>query len=192
MRFLAPLLLTSLVSVTALADAAVTAVDDEPTSHDAARPAAPPTRAPAPSLRATERHAPSETGELRAARIAAPAPVAVDDGPSVTSEHAVAPAHEVASAATDGDVMAELAAKQMKRHQRALAGCTTAAHKRAPGLAGALMLDFEVADRKVKSVHVTDDGVHDFELARCLTTAARAFTFSLASARFRWPVALQP
>ncbi len=191
MRFIAPLVLSSLVSVTALADAtAVTTVDDEPTPQ-ATRPPAE-TRAATPSSRATERHAPAETGELRAVRIAPPAPVAVEDRAPVSREHDVAPPPPESAAAADGDVMAELARKQMKRHQRALAGCVAAAHKRAPAASGALTLDFDIADRKVKSVTVADDGVHDFELAKCLTTTARAFTFSLAAARFRWPVALQP
>jgi hypothetical protein len=87
--------------------------------------------------------------------------------------------------------MAELAARQMRRHQRALDGCVAAAHKRAPAAAGSLTLDFDVAERKVKSVAVSEDGVHDAQLAACLTAAARGFTFSLASARFRWPVALR-
>ena len=89
-----------------------------------------------------------------------------------------------------GASVAELAAHQMKRHQRALDGCLAAAHKRAPAAAGTLTLDFDVSDRKVKSVSVSDDGVHDAQLASCLTSTARSFTFSLAAARFRWPVAL--
>ena len=194
MRFLAPLVLTSLVSTAALADPApadpaVAVIDDEPAPQEATpAPAATPTAA-----RPAARHAPAETGELRSARIAAPAAVAVKDAAGVAREHAVAPAQTVAPSAVDADdVVAELAAHQMKRHQRALDGCLAAAHKRTPGVAGTLALDFEIADRKVKSVSVSESSVHDFELAKCLTTAARAFTFSLASARFRWPLTLQP
>ena len=159
-----------------------------------ANPDIPRTSMPEPSVQAVrvDPRTPAETGQLRAARVAAPAPVAVDDGPAPSHEHDVAPPHIAATSATDGDVVAELAAHQMKRHQRALDGCVAAAHKRAPAAAGTLTLDFDVAERKVKSVHVADDSVHDFELARCLTTTARAFSFSLAAARFRWPLALQP
>jgi len=193
MRFLAALALSSLIPTVALADAAVAAVDDEPTSHDAvARDAVARDVTRAPVARAANRHAPSDIGELRAVRIDAPMPAAVDDRAPVAREHAVAPAHAVASTATDDDVVAELAAHQMKRHQRALDGCLAAARKRAPAAVGTMTLDFDVADRKVKSVHVSENGVHDPELEKCLTTTARAFTFSLATARFRWPVALQP
>lgn len=192
MRFFVPVVLSSLFSTLALADPAVAVIDDEPAPPEAV---GAPTQAPAPaatSTRAANRHAPAETGELRAARIAAPAPVAVDDGAGVAREHAVAPAHAVATTATDDDVVAELAAHQMKRHQRALDGCLAAAHKRAPAAAGTLALELEIADRKVKSVRISESSVHDPELAKCLTTTARAFTFSLAAARFRWPLALQP
>lgn len=197
MRFLAPVVLSSLLSTVALADPAAAVIDDEPAPETEARPAAPAaavtsTAATSPATRAANRHAPAETGQLRAARIAAPAPVDVKDGGGVAREHAVAPAQAVAVAATDDDVVAELAAHQMKRHQRALDGCLAAAHKRAPAVTGTLALELEIADRKVKSVRVSDDSVHDLELARCLTTTTRAFTFSLAAARLRWPLALQP
>ncbi|HEX6838722.1 MAG TPA: hypothetical protein VF334_19225 [Polyangia bacterium] len=186
MRFLAPLVLSSLVSTVALADPAVAVIDDEPAPQAA-------TSSSSTAARATARHAPADTGELRSARIAAPAPVAVKDNAGVAREHTVAPAQTAAPTAVDADdVVAELAAHQMKRHQRALDGCLAAAHKRTPGVTGTLALDFEIADRKVKSVSVSENSAHDSELARCLTTTARGFTFSLASARFRWPLALQP
>jgi hypothetical protein len=159
---------------------------------DAIRASMPPSVTPAatPAARVDPR-TPAETGQLRPARVAAPDPVAVDDG-AATREHDVAPPHTVSATATDGDVMAELAAHQMKRHLRALDGCVAAAHKRAPGATGTVTLDFDVANRKVQSVRVSEDGVHDFQLAACLTNSARGFTFALASARFRWPVALHP
>jgi hypothetical protein len=150
-----------------------------------------PTSVPTSVSARVDPRVPAETGQLRAARVTAPDPVAVDDG-AATSEHDVAQPHTVGATATDNDVMAELAAHQMKRHLRALDGCVAAAHKRAPTVAGSVTLDFDVADRKVKSVHVTDDGVHDFQLAACLTNTARSFTFALASARFRWPVPVRP
>jgi len=158
-------------------------------SLPAATTAAPTTSAPAVRV---DPRLPAETGQLRSARVAAPNPVAVDDGATPTHEHDVAPPHTVGAIATDNDVIAELAAHQMKRHLRALDSCVAAAHKRAPTMSGSVTLDFDVADRKVKSVRVSDDGVHDFQLAACLTQTARGFTFALASARFHWPVAIRP
>jgi hypothetical protein len=79
----------------------------------------------------------------------------------------------------------------MKRHERALDACVAAAHKRAPSAAGQVTLDFDVSDRKVRSVVVSDDSVRDTALAACLTSTARGLRFSLAAARFRWPVAVR-
>jgi len=189
MRLLGSLILSCLLPATAFADAGVTVVEDEPTSREVARTPSPPAATIAHE-HATP-HAPADVGQLRSARVAAPDPVAVHSEAAVAREHDVAQPHTVDATATNSDMMAELAARQMKRHQRALDGCVAAAHKRAPAAAGSLTLDFDVADRKVKSVALSDDGVHDAQLAACLTTAARGFTFSLASARFRWPVALR-
>jgi len=208
MRILAPLLVALLVPVAAHAEDGVTTLDDEPVSHAAAARGpvrvearavearaveAPAVEAPVVEARVVERHAPADVGQLRAAGVAAPAPraVAVDDGPSVSREHAVTLAHTVTSSATDSDLQAELALRQMKRHERALSSCVAALHKRAPAAGGSLTLDFDVSDRKVRSVVVSDDSVHDAALAACLTSAARGFSFSLASARFRWPVAMR-
>ncbi len=186
MRTLAAVVLSTLLPATALADPAVV---DEPAPQSVAHAAA--TTPVEPPARVDPR-LPAETGELRAARIVAPAPVAVSDGATVAREHEVAPPHAVAASATDGDVVAELAAHQMKRHQRALDACVAAAHKRAPAAAGTLTLDFDIVDRKVKSVQVADSSVHDPALAACLTSTARTFSFSLAAAHFRWPVSLRP
>jgi pimeloyl-ACP methyl ester carboxylesterase len=90
------------------------------------------------------------------------------------------------------DVIAELAAHQLakeaKHHQRAVDACVAAARKRAPSVAGSLTLDFDIADRKVQSVRVSDDAVHDPALAACVSSVARSFSFAIASAHLRWPV----
>ena len=184
MRIFAALVLSTLLPAAAFADTANAAVDDEPLPSDGAR----------ATVRAqpAERHAPSDTGELRAVQIAAPGAVDVDDAAPVADEHAVAPLHAVAANATDGEVMTELAMHQMKRHQQVLDRCVAAAHKRAPAAIGTVTLDFEVADRKVKSVRAAESGVHDQELTSCLTRTARGLSFSLAAARFSWPVVLHP
>ena len=192
-----PLLtLTLIVPTVAFAD---TAVEDEPMPRQVGRaPSERKSETQALPARASAPHAPSEVGQLRAARMTAPDPVSIDSSGAVAREHEVAPPHPVAATATatDGDMLAELAARQLsreaKRHQRAIDGCLAAAHQRAPAAAGSITLDFEVTERKIKSVVISDDGLHDTQLAACLTSAARAFTFSLASARFRWPVALHP
>src|SRR5947208_3627703 len=135
MRLLGSLVLSCLLPTVALADG-VTAVDDEPLSHDAAHAGAAQKReAPA---RAVDPRLPADVGQFRGASVAAPTPSRVDDRSPVAREHDVAPAHAVAAAATDDDVVAELAARQMKRHQRAFDMCTAAAHKRAPAAAGSL------------------------------------------------------
>ncbi len=193
MRLLGSLVLSCLVPAAAFADAGVTVVDDEPISREVAHAPSPPASSVA---RAATPHAPADVGQLRSARVASPDPIAVrSDAAAVAREHEVAQPHAVDATATNGDMMAELAARQLsketKRHQRAIDGCIAAAHKRAPAAAGSLTLDFDVAERKVKRVAVSEDDVHDAQLAACLTSTARSFTFSLASARFRWPIALR-
>jgi hypothetical protein len=203
---LCALALSCLLPAAAFADSSVTTVDDEPISHDAARAETrqPATRhgamrqaairQPTPAPREDWR-SPPETGQLRSARVDTPMPAPVDDGPSVTREHDVAPAPAVAATATDGDVMAELAehqlVKEAKRHQRAVDACVAAARKRTPSAAGSLTLDFDIADRKVQSVRVSDDAVHDPALATCVSSVARSFSFAIASAHLRWPVAVR-
>jgi len=193
---LCALALSFLLPAAAFADSGVTAVDDEPVSHEAARPtmqkAAMVRRAPPPR---EDWRSPPETGQLRSADVAAPIWAPVDDGPMVTREHNVPPAEAVDATATDGDVMAELAAHQLakeaKHHQRAVDGCVAAARKRTPSIAGSFTLEFDVADRKVQSVRVSNDAVHDPALTACVTQVARGFSFAIASAHLRWPVAVR-
>jgi hypothetical protein len=172
----------------AKADPRVTPVDDEPTSHTASASDA----APPPS----DRRTPADVGELRAATVVAPSAQRVDTGAAATREHDVAPPVTSAATTPDVDLSAELAARQMRRearrHQRAFDACTAAAQRRHPGAAGAVTLVFEIADRKLASVVVTDDSVHDPALAACLTAAARSLSFSLGSARFSWSIAVAP
>lgn len=193
-------------AATAFAEPGVAAVDDEPTSRLAA------TARPADGARgrkaddahrgergavversgAVDRRLPADVGQLREARVAAPDPVAVTAEPASTREHAVAaPAATGASSASDGELSAELAARQMRRHARAFDPCKAAALKRAPSATGRLVLALEIADRKVQSVQVSDDGVHDPAFTACVTTAARRLPFALASARFGWEITIR-
>lgn len=185
---LCALALSCLLPAAAFAEPGVTAVDDEPISQDATHRAA--THAAREDWRS-----PPETGQLRSAHIAAPMPAPVDDGRAVAREHDVAPAPAAGATANDSEVMAELAtrqlAKEAKRHQRAVDGCVAAARKRTPAAAGSLTLDFDIADRKVQSVRVSDDAVHDPALAACVSSVARSFSFAIASAHLRWPVAVR-
>lgn len=175
----------SLVAAPAFADSAVTVVDDEPTSSRAAGAAA----------SRGDKRLPADTGELRSATVPAAridATAASTTSAAAASEHAVAPPHVVASRATDDDIATELAARQMRRHVRALDGCVSAAQRRSPSIAGTVTLAFDVAERKVARVRITDDSAHDFELAACLTRVSQRLTFSLAAAHFSWAVTVAP
>src|SRR5262245_5772085 len=148
----------------------------------------PPAMARAAPAPAVDRRLPTDVGQLREARVAPPEPVAVSTGPAETTrEHVVAqPQPIAASAPDDDDVTAELAARQMRRHTRAFDGCKAAALKRAPAANGGVTLALAVADRKVQSARVTDDGVHDPAFAACVTSTAQKLPFSLVAARFAW------
>lgn len=221
MRLIGSLMIPSLlVASTALADPNVVAVDDEPISHAAAPPPTTPTAATANARgratsstaaeargRATsspavareapravvDRRLPPDVGQLREARVAPPDPVAVSTGPLTTArEHDAPPPQPVAvAAATDDDVAAELALHQMRRQARVFDGCKSAALKRAPSATGSLVLALAVADRKVQSVRVTDDGVHDPAFTACVTGAAEKLGFALAAARFTWQITVR-
>ena len=106
MRFSPPSPSSCLLPAAAFADSAVTTVDDEPIPHGRRA------RAGARADAHAARRAPRAVRDRRAARradIAAPGAVAIDDAAPVAHEHDVAPAYAAAAAATDGDVMTELA-----------------------------------------------------------------------------------
>jgi hypothetical protein len=132
-----------------------------------------------------------DVGQRREIAIVGPSAVAVSNNSVKTEERNVAPPPvRTDGVAASSDVAAELAARQMRRHRAALDACAAAATRRSPTAAGTVTLAFEIAERKVAHVTVSDDGVHDPALAQCLVEAASHFTFSLAAARFVWPVTL--
>jgi type IV secretory pathway VirB10-like protein len=192
MRFAVVPVVFCLVLSSAHADKRRKAAPPAPASG-APAPAAPPAPvadddAAAAAASARARSLVDDVGQRREIVIVAPTPVAVATDDATADEHRVADA----PAARADAAPAELAARQMRRHQPALDASAAAAAKRGAHAAGTVTLAFTVADRKVAHVDVADDGVHDPALARCLTAAAARFTFSLAAARFRWPVTLAP
>jgi hypothetical protein len=80
----------------------------------------------------------------------------------------------------------------MRRWGAKLEACIAPARQRDARAAGRVTLAFEVADRKVVKVSVSDDGVHDPLFARCLVTAAARLTFALSAARFSHAVTIRP
>jgi hypothetical protein len=139
-----------------------------------------------------------DPGQLR--EITMHGPRAVDvaaDAGSVATRGPAEPADPRASATSasavgDDDVTTELAARQMRRYRSRFDGCVAAAQRRSDKATGTVMLAFEIANRRVTHVAVRDDGVHDPALARCLVDAGSRLGFSLASARFAWPVTITP
>jgi hypothetical protein len=164
---------------TAKADSKLTYVDDEPM---------------APSAAHSRRNDPNGmSGRRMDATIQAPEVGKV----AVTGETVarvptadVPPARDEGSAA--GDALDELVAKQMRKNQASIDACAAAAVHRHPTANGTIALAVVVAEKKVKSVHVTTDTVHDVELDACLVKAGLAWKLQLASARFTWPVTLSP
>jgi len=167
-------------------DPSITVVDNEPATS-AARPAA---------RRPTDTRKPADVGQRREITIVPPSTVPVDTGGAVSPEHSVAAPPAEAAPTESGDLVAELAARQLaketRRHQRAIDACLAAAARRTPGAAGTVTLALEIADRKLLNVRVADDDVHDPALTSCLAHTARDFSFSLASAHISWPVTLTP
>jgi hypothetical protein len=93
------------------------------------------------------------------------------------------------SSLTD-DAVLELAAHQMRHERKPLDACAAEAQRRNPTATGSVTLRFTVADRKVVSVLVDKDTLHDTALTSCLTTAGRSLNFTLKQASFYWPVSL--
>src|SRR5262249_27096725 len=119
-------------------------------------------------------------------------------GPRTTRDRDVAPPpHDDASAnAGEGDLSAELGARQLaketRRHQRDIDVCLGAAHRRQPSMSGALTLKLTIFDRNLGSAIIVNDTVHDSGLDECLTRVTRTFRFSLSAAEVAWPVTLVP
>jgi hypothetical protein len=94
--------------------------------------------------------------------------------------------------AASGDALGELIARQMRKNAASIDACTAAAVHRRPSAAGTVELAVVVADRKVKSIHVSNDSVHDVDLDACLVKSGQSWKLQLASASFTWPVTISP
>jgi hypothetical protein len=142
------------------------------------------------------RHAPDDVGQLRDIMLLPPSAGTVEVTLPSPDERDVAPLARGNGPLISADVLAELAARQLRaqtrRNQRAIDGCTAAAMRRRPAVAGNLRLALEVRDNQIAEIRVTDDTVHDLVLAGCLATVARNFHFSLDAAQILWPIAVSP
>jgi hypothetical protein len=162
------------------ADPRVTWVEDEPVS-----PAATGGHSDPSALEGTRREASMPapevgkvvvTGETRAARVPSALPEQRDEG------------------SASGDAIDELVARQvermMRKNQGSIDACVKEAVRRHPALNGSVRMEVVVADKKVKSLHVSSDTVHDIDLDACLVKAGQGWKLQLAAARFTWPVTL--
>ena len=88
--------------------------------------------------------------------------------------------------------MVEVVARQMRRNQASIDACAAEAVRRHATANGTVELAVVVADKKIKSVHVQSDSVHDVDFDACLVKAGLGWKLQLASAEFTWPVTLSP
>jgi len=106
----------------------------------------------------------------------------VDHGPSALKPREIAPL---------SGAMADMVERQMRKNLTSIDSCAAEATQRNPQASGVVNLAVTVSDRKVTAVAAADDTVKDAALTECLTKAAHAWTFSLKSAEFTWPVSLK-
>ena len=164
----------------AKADPRVTVVEDEPVSQSATQRTAAATDPTGPSGSRME-------GSMRAPEVAR----AGDTGEAISRAATAAPDRGDPGAAS-GAALDELIARQMRRNAGSIDGCVAEAVRRHPAESGSVQLAVVVSDKKVRSVHVTADSVHDIDLDACLVKAGLTWKLQLASASFTWPVTLSP
>jgi len=112
-------------------------------------------------------------------------------GEAISRAPAGAPAARDEGAASGG-ALDELIARQMRKNAASIDACAADAVRRRPSAAGTVELAVVVAERKVKSIHVASDSVHDVDLDACLVKAGQSWKLQLASASFTWPVTISP
>jgi hypothetical protein len=164
-------------------DPRLTFVEDEPMAPMPVRTTAQQRRADPADIAGTRMDAAIRAPEV--GRVAATAETATR-GPA-----SAMPAQKDDGAAS-GDAFAELVARQMRKNQLSIDACIGEAVRRRPSAAGTVELTVVVADKKIKSVHVSNDNVHDVDFDACLVKAGQGWKLQLASARFVWPVSLSP
>jgi hypothetical protein len=130
------------------------------------------------TMRAPEVGKVAVTGETVARVPSADVPVARDEG----------------SAAGDAvdELVANAVTRAMRRNQASIDACAAAAVHRRATANGTIALAVVVAEKKVKSVHIASDTVHDVDLDACLVKAGLGWKLQIANARFTWPVTLSP
>lgn len=137
-----------------------------------------------------------DTGQLRNAEIAAPSvrDVAtqgsmIDKGPQSDDPAAT---RVQTDEPVSGVKIEELAARQMRKYQRAIDGCVAEVHKKSPAAVGSLDLVISVANHKVAGVQIADDSLKNTKLNACLTKSARTWSFSLPNSQFTKTILLSP
>jgi hypothetical protein len=191
MRHLSLLLALSLVPQLAWAkrnhkraDSSVTYVDDEPISQAAAE---------KPRARLDGDPA-APSGTRMDASMRAPQLTQVASGETTARGPSSTPARsrsdeEVSASAGAFD---ELVAKQVRRNSAGIEACEKEAVKRSPAASGTVTLSVVVEAKKIKSVHVSADTVHDIDLDACLVKAGLNWKLQLTNARFNYPVVISP
>jgi hypothetical protein len=86
------------------------------------------------------------------------------------------------------DAVLELVHRQMRKNQAEIDACVGVATGLRPGTKGSLTLNVQVVDRKVVTMTVSNDTVHDPALAECLVQSGPRWRFSLGRASFAWPI----
>jgi len=137
-----------------------------------------------------------DTGQLRDAKIAAPTVgtvattgTMIDLGPQ--SEDPAA-SRKPSDQPVSGVDVQELAARQLRRYQRAIDTCLVPLRKKAPATSGSLALVLRVVDHKVGDVKIADDSLGNAQLNACLTKSARTWSFSLPDSELSKVVSLAP
>lgn len=178
------------------ADTRVAVVDDEPTSHAAAEPAAAPAR--------TNAADPNATGSIRSAQVSAPevTSVAVRKEPAHPTEHTVAvePPPPVATAPVKNarpnwlaDLEEAHGRREMRPYQAALSGCTQRKLRREPDARGTLLLDIQVGEDSIAHAKVTDSTITDDpQLKSCLEGIIEGKSFNASNLHFTWTVKIFP
>lgn len=134
----------------------------------------------------------NDTGTRMDATMKAPEVSRVSSGDAIAKGASGSVPVRATDEVASGDAINELVARQMRKNQASIDACVSAAVRRKPSSNGTVTLAVVVTEKKVKSVHVSTDTVHDIDFDSCLVKAGLAWKLQLAQASFEWPVTLSP
>jgi hypothetical protein len=146
----------------------------------------------APAASSMNRTKTPETGTRMDGTIRAPEVSRVSSGDAVARGTSGAIPERSGNEIASGDALDELVARQMRKNQASIDACVKAEIRRKPTANGTVTLAVVVTDKKIQSVHVAGDTVHDIDLDSCLVKAGLGWKLQLAQAEFEWPVTLSP